>query len=1314
METFTVSEMNVSTLREAVCSAQNCVTSLLDLESGNTGCKVLLLKAFSIDVFTRLKTRLSSVLSAFTSLSPSTITSSPDSMPINILSLSSDLVKEAMLAVQSLSMTNDSFSKSVRSIWGIEDSKSPDLTMETSNANELTEDLDEEISVDIAAITGQLFDTLDAAQLPVLTYATARIMSLIEGIKKEDLVSVSQAVALVRGVLEAHRCFALDAMRLHKATCKLALISGASLLRLMKDGFCTPPDADDGEAGEAGGEGSNNGEGKFHAGTGIGEGKGQKDVSDQIENEEQVLGLKGDEEKQSSPNPQDKSEKDNKDKNKGLEMQSDFSGELFDVPEEEEEGEEEEEKDDERDEEDADREMGKADGDNSRIVDEKLWNGSDDEDKNSNASEDDGPQQAKSSVKGGKDRGMRAKQGDDDEASLEDKSGSANEDLGDQVDDENEADDNDSGGAAAPHDEEEGTDIDVAGELGDYSGDEEMNKEDEMDESGEQEKDDEKADNAEGQQHKAKAKSTREEALKTEEEGDMKEETQEEENADDVSGNDPKEEAIKEDSIDEDLPTEMNFEGAAEEEEKEVEGSDMDEGLDTNDKDEIADAPEKDADAANNINNGDNAELSTTEAENVVEGDEPDLEKPNNQNEVPSNASTQGLTSRGGESRVMGESSSRKTGDSDQGKEVGKNDEHEADHAQPLDSNAGEGDANEDVDMGDDAPGGADGTGESRDRGSWRRKEASSGAQKDAAPKKRQPGANEPNRGLRPDVNPLKNPERALKHWQARLHESPDNGDSEGGGAGADDDDDVDNDDFALRSEDVDVVANRGGRAPMLAPRETDRLEGRNVAAENESADDGGQNDGKNEDAENEVDEARMETSDETLSVHDRNDDKDLDVGKAPARERKKESKESSHAMKGVSGSELTNEDVGEGKETGDRDSDRFMRDILDKNQTSSSTTLAQNESRAVTTSVIRDSEPHEMVDDDDSSSVLEVSPEILRKAYEASIASWNLSGADRPLASDAWSALAALTAAAAARLCESLRLALEPTLASKLGGEFRVGKRINMRRVIPYIASNFRKDKIWMRRTKPNKRTYQVLLAIDDSLSMAPANRGGGGVAIEAMAVLARALARLEAGEIGIMSYGKTVNLLHPFDRPFDDVAGARCLSHFTFAQESTRTDALLEACTRVMEEARTSSGARAAGGISGMKCMQLVFIISDGIVGTGPEREKVRQWVIEASKKGLLIVLVIVDKSPLIQSQASLTDVSGMDQSSRDAVDRESITAAQSVRFEGGQVVRSPYLANYPFPFYVVVKGDASSSLPDVLGTAVRQWISMINESN
>ena len=67
------------------------------------------------------------------------------------------------------------------------------------------------------------------------------------------------------------------------------------------------------------------------------------------------------------------------------------------------------------------------------------------------------------------------------------------------------------------------------------------------------------------------------------------------------------------------------------------------------------------------------------------------------------------------------------------------------------------------------------------------------------------------------------------------------------------------------------------------------------------------------------------------------------------------------------------------------------------------------------------------------------------------------------------------LIAGLAGELTEQLRLLLEPTKASKLAGDYRTGKRISMRKVIAYIASHFRKDKIWLRRTRPDKRTYQV-----------------------------------------------------------------------------------------------------------------------------------------------------------------------------------------------------------------------------------------------
>lgn len=88
------------------------------------------------------------------------------------------------------------------------------------------------------------------------------------------------------------------------------------------------------------------------------------------------------------------------------------------------------------------------------------------------------------------------------------------------------------------------------------------------------------------------------------------------------------------------------------------------------------------------------------------------------------------------------------------------------------------------------------------------------------------------------------------------------------------------------------------------------------------------------------------------------------------------------------------------------------------------------------------------------------------------------------------WSKCEALTAGLSSDLAEQLRLVLEPQLASKMAGEYRSGKRISMKRVIAYIASHFRKDKIWLRRTQPDKRKYQASLphpAVDSATCLLP-----------------------------------------------------------------------------------------------------------------------------------------------------------------------------------------------------------------------------------
>merc|ERR1719320_922364 len=106
-------------------------------------------------------------------------------------------------------------------------------------------------------------------------------------------------------------------------------------------------------------------------------------------------------------------------------------------------------------------------------------------------------------------------------------------------------------------------------------------------------------------------------------------------------------------------------------------------------------------------------------------------------------------------------------------------------------------------------------------------------------------------------------------------------------------------------------------------------------------------------------------------------------------------------------------------------------------------------------------------------------------------------------------------------QLCEQLRLILEPTKASKLQGDFRTGKRLNMRKIIPYIASQFKKDKIWLRRVKPNKREFQIAVALDDSSSMA--DNKSRTLALSSLNTLSSALALLEAGQLGVLRFGKS-----------------------------------------------------------------------------------------------------------------------------------------------------------------------------------------------
>lgn len=112
------------------------------------------------------------------------------------------------------------------------------------------------------------------------------------------------------------------------------------------------------------------------------------------------------------------------------------------------------------------------------------------------------------------------------------------------------------------------------------------------------------------------------------------------------------------------------------------------------------------------------------------------------------------------------------------------------------------------------------------------------------------------------------------------------------------------------------------------------------------------------------------------------------------------------------------------------------------------------------------------------------------------------------------------------------------------------------MKKVLAYVASQYRKDKIWMRRTKPDKRKYQVILAVDDSKSMM--ENGCGVFALESLTLLCRAMSRLEVGELGVMNFGSAgqVNTLHALGAPFTDASGPGIIENMRFDQDNSIQD--------------------------------------------------------------------------------------------------------------------------------------------------------------
>ncbi|PWA97505.1 hypothetical protein CTI12_AA028730 [Artemisia annua] len=293
-----------------------------------------------------------------------------------------------------------------------------------------------------------------------------------------------------------------------------------------------------------------------------------------------------------------------------------------------------------------------------------------------------------------------------------------------------------------------------------------------------------------------------------------------------------------------------------------------------------------------------------------------------------------------------------------------------------------------------------------------------------------------------------------------------------------------------------------------------------------------------------------------------------------------------------------------------------------------------------------------------------------------------DVSGDKKDSATALWRKYELKTTQLSQELAEQLRLVMEPTLASKLQGDYKTGKRINMKKVIPYIASHYRKDKIWLRRTRPNKRNYQVVIAVDDSSSMSENNNGS--VAIEALVTVCRAMSQLEVGNLAVASFGKegNIQLLHDFDQPFTSEAGVKMLSSLTFKQENTLNDKPMVELLKYLNNTLDSAAmnARLPSGQNPLE--QLVIIIADGNLH---ERENLKRRVNDLLSKNRMVAFLVLDKDP-----------------------ENSIEVLPEIIYKDKKLTTVKYMDSFPFPFYVILKDI--ETLPRTLADLLRQWFELM----
>ncbi|KAJ1918233.1 AAA ATPase midasin [Tieghemiomyces parasiticus] len=1044
--------------------------------------------------------------------------------------------------------------------------------------------------------------------------------------------ALAEANAFVAQYVRLAQHAVVDLVLYHGAAARVAYLLTTAAVHLLRDGFCTPAPEEDGEAGDDGADG------EAADGTGMGEGTGEKNVSDEIENEDQVEGTK-DEEKD------DKANDPNRDREgEDIEMEQDFDGDLGDADltdaDDQSDGDEEDDEEPELSE-----QIGDVDLNDPTAVDDKLWDDDapDDQDPaeaqlDPNQATTAGEQEtvAKEEEDGGQDDKKDAQQKKKEEEKEDPNQPPSNEGPEDGT--ENEPGDEDAENSEpedelgaemnpddlAPMDPKAGDTMDLPDDLGMPDPENEQEGEDQEDGAEEPEGPDDGADDPRLGDEAGPTVQPPEDEAGADGEG-----------PDDEVGNAAEPDRPLDDAMDQD----------GDEADPEVGAEDDDSAEDStrpDPADEQGDAPaeQPEPEETPQDEEDETAAAAGEAGENAMDEDQPGEQPDEDNAEAPKAAlndhqmpETYGVEEDGDEGQAQEAikaqpQAGQGTDDDEKEKEDGKEDDmaprSEADRIDRPDARQGESSAQDTADT-----------------------QATREAAQDA-PAQESDDVNATER----HANPYRSLADATESWSRRLH-------------------------LTERPEDTPA----GDNDPTRDEPETKE-------AEPEAMD---------------VDGAFEYTREDEQHAH-------AALADAPVAEAPQADGEIGHAPQPDETDRSLPEDTSEPLEV-DTEEARARLEALMRGEDPDGTNGTDDEGQAAATAAhaldgaLLQNGPAEdsgLLEDDDQPA--DPDPTLLNHAEEEPAAeearaeatrqalaraTEQLKAAGPNLTRDAaltlWQRYEALTHDLALSLCEQLRLILEPTLATQLRGDYRTGKRLNMRKIIPYIASEYKKDKIWLRRTKPSKRQYQILIAVDDSKSMAGSRAVE--LAFETLALTTRALTQLEAGSLAVARFGHRLDVLHPFDTPFTSDTGAALLTDFTFQQTRTNVAHMLDESLDLFDDARQAAGS--TGGGSAADLWQLHLILSDGVC---EDHDRLRALVRRGAERRVMVLFIVLDNKPANQSILELNHVA-----------YETVDGVQRLRM-------ARYLDSFPFTYYLVLRDI--KALPSVLADALRQYFSLVAE--